>query len=326
MRPLLLIALLLGDFGWIPPATPPQTQYVLVSFDGAGDSADVDRWLAVGRAVDAHFTFFLSGVYLLAGDRAERYRPPRHAPGSSDIGFAIALPGTDVRANIAQLVRALNDAAAAGHEVAAHFNGHFCGRGAGAVGSWGPADWRAEIAEFTELVGWVGPNNDLSDVAPTFGPAVGARTPCLEGILPFERQALAAAGYRYDASEPADRGPVRADGVWEIPIRSMEVAGTPYRTLATDYNLYLDQSQAEDADPALLPAFRAQAIATYRAYFRRHYEGNREPMMFAHHFEDWNGGIYASALEQLLAEICRMRDVRCVSYRELVDVLDGAGR
>lgn len=320
------MALLLGDFGWIPPATPPQVQYVVVSFDGAGDSADVDRWLAVGRAVDAHFTLFLSGVYLLAGDRAERYRPPRHAAGSSDIGFAIALPGTDVRVDIAQLVRALNDADGAGHEVASHFNGHFCGRGAGGISTWGPADWRTEIAAFADLVDHVGAHNDLSGVAPTFGAVIGARTPCLEGILPFEREALAAAGYRYDASEPADRGPYRADGVWEIPIRSMEVAGASYRTLATDYNLYLDQSQAEDADPALLPALRAQAVATYRAYFRRQYDSAREPVMFAHHFEDWNGGIYSSALEQILAEVCRMRDVRCVSYRELVDVLDQGGR
>ena len=106
----------------------------------------------------------------------------------------------------------------------------------------------------------------------------------------------------------------------------MEVAGARYRTLATDYNVYLNQSQAEDADPALLPALRAQALATYRQYFRSHYDGSREPVVFAHHFEDWNGGIYSSALEQVLAEVCGRRDVRCVSYRELVDTLDATSR
>ena len=231
-----------------------------------------------------------------------------------------------MRSNIEDLVAALDRADAAGHEIASHFNGHFCGRSAGAVGSWGPEDWRREIAAFADLVANVGSHNDLRGAAATFGPALGARTPCLEGMLAFERQALAAAGYRYDASEPADRGPYRAEGVWEIPIPLMDVAGAGYRTLATDYNLYLNQSQAEDADPALLSTLREQTLASYREYFRSHYEGSREPVVFAHHFEDWNGGIYSSVLEQVLAEVCGRRDVRCLSYRELVDALEAAER
>ena len=321
MRLVLLALLLFGDAGWLPPAVTPPLQFVVVGFDGAGDAADLRHWLEVGASVHARFTFFLSGVYLLAGDRAQLYVPPRHRAGASDIGFAIAPAGTDVRSNIEDLVATLDRADAAGHEIASHFNGHFCGRSAGAVGSWGPVDWQREIAAFADLVASVGPHNDLPGVEATFAPT-GARTPCLEGMLPFERQALAAAGYRYDASEPADRAPYRAEGVWEIPIPLLDVAGAGYRTLATDYNLYLNQSQAEDADPLVLPELRAQALATYRDYFRSHYDGSREPVVFAHHFEDWNGGIYSSVLEQVLAEVCGRSDVRCVTYRELVDALD----
>jgi hypothetical protein len=322
VRYVLLMLLLLGDGGWLPPARPAPSQFVVVSFDGAGDAADVDRWVAVGARTNARFTFFLSGVYLLAGDRAQIYRPPQHHPGASDIGFAIAFPGEDVRVNIGRLVRSLNDADAAGHEVASHFNGHFCGRAAGAVGSWGPADWGHEIEAFRDLVTNVDAHNDLGGASVAFDARGGARTPCLEGVLAFERGALGAAGYRYDASEPADRAPYRADGIWEIPIQLMRVAGTADRTLATDYNLYLYQSQATDADPADLASLRAQALATYRSYFWTHYEGAREPVIFAHHFEDWNDGLYSSVLEQVLAEVCVLRDVRCVSYRTLVDELD----
>jgi len=326
MRLVLLLVLLFGDGGWVPSAGPARVQYVVVSFDGAGDAADLKRWTAIGATTDARFTFFLSGVYLLAGDRAQLYRPPQHRPGASDIGFAIAPRGTDVRANIGDLVAALNDAHATGHEVASHFNGHFCGRSAGAVAAWGPNDWRREIAAFDFLVGHVGENNELVGLTTMFSAPVGARTPCLEGVLTFERQALAAAGYRYDASEPADRAPYRTDGVWEIPIPLMDVASAGHRTLATDYNLYLDQSQAVDTDPAAWPALRDQVIATYRAYFWSHYDGSRKPVIFAHHFEDWNGDIYSSALEQVLAEVCRVRDVRCVPYRDLIAALDSMSR
>ncbi|HEX9496215.1 MAG TPA: hypothetical protein VGA38_10685 [Candidatus Limnocylindria bacterium] len=328
MRVLLLMLLLVGDAG-IPepgPQAQPRPQYVIVSFDGAGDAEHLDHWTAVGDRVGARFTFFLSGVYLLDGDRANLYQPPRHRAGVSDIGFAIAPPGTDVRRNIADLVRSLNAASVDGHEIASHFNGHFCGRGPGAVGGWGPADWSREIDAFDDLVGQVAEHNDLPGMRTAFGRIAGARTPCFEGIAAFERQAIAAHGYRYDASEPGGGAPYRADGIWEIPIPLMEVAGAGYRTLATDYNLYLNQSRAEDVSPDEASAFRAQAYESYRALFWSRYDGAREPVIIAHHFEDWNDGAYSLALEGLLAEVCHLRDVRCATYRDLVDALDAGSR
>lgn len=325
MRLLLLMLLLAGDGGIPEPGPEPRPQYVVVSFDGAGDVEHLDRWMAVGERAGARFTFFLSGVYLLAGDRAARYQPPRHPAGASDIGFAIAPAGTDVRRNIADLVRSLNAAVDAGHEVASHFNGHFCGRGPGAVGGWGPGDWSREIDAFDDLVSHVAEHNDLPGTRTAFGRVVGARTPCFEGIPAFERRAIAAHGYRYDASEPAGGAPYRVDGIWEIPIPLMDVSGAGYRTLATDYNLYLNQSLAEDVGPREASAFRAQTYESYRTLFWSRYDGAREPVIIAHHFEDWNDGAYSLALERLLEDVCRLRDVRCVAYRDLVDALDAGG-
>lgn len=323
MRLLLALLLLVGDNGFPGPGPEPRPQYVIVSFDGAGDVEHLDHWTNVGDRVGARFTFFLSGVYLLAGDRAARYQPPRHPSGVSDIGFAIAPAGTDVRHNVADLVRSLNAAADAGHEIASHFNGHFCGRSPGAVGGWGPADWSREIDAFDDLVAHVAEHNDLAATQTRFGRVIGARTPCFEGIPAFERQAIAAHGYRYDATEPGGGAPYRVDGIWEIPVPLMDVAGAGYRTLATDYNLYLNQSGAVDVRPDEARALRAQAYASYRALFWSRYDGARDPVIIAHHFEDWNDGAYSSALEQLLAEVCGLRDVRCVTYRDLIDALDG---
>jgi hypothetical protein len=45
-----------------------------------------EYWRAVARRVHAHFTFFVSGVYLVDWAHHDRYSPPRHARGRSDIG------------------------------------------------------------------------------------------------------------------------------------------------------------------------------------------------------------------------------------------------
>src|SRR5438874_11378398 len=68
------------------PARPPQ--FVVVSFDGSGGIRLWPYWRAVARRAGAHFTFFVSGVYLLPEADRRRYHAPRHAAGVSDIWFA----------------------------------------------------------------------------------------------------------------------------------------------------------------------------------------------------------------------------------------------
>jgi hypothetical protein len=56
--------------------------------------------------------------------------------------------------------------------------------------------------------------------------------------------------------------------------------------------------------------------------FERAYKGNRAPLIIGNHFESWNGGTYMRAVEEVVEEVCTKSDVRCVSFRQLVDWLD----
>src|SRR5689334_22465957 len=53
---------------------PPQ--FVVVSFDGSGGIRLWPYWRAVARRAGAHFTFFVSGVYLLPDTQRFRYHAP----------------------------------------------------------------------------------------------------------------------------------------------------------------------------------------------------------------------------------------------------------
>src|ERR687888_2576123 len=67
---------------------PARPQFVVVSFDGSGGIRLWPYWRSVARRAHAHFTFFVSGVYLLPEGRRLEYHPPRHRPGASEIWFA----------------------------------------------------------------------------------------------------------------------------------------------------------------------------------------------------------------------------------------------
>ncbi|MEU4672920.1 hypothetical protein AB0F91_34390 [Amycolatopsis sp. NPDC023774] len=83
---------------------PPQ--FVLFSFDGAGSHEHWQRVLSPVKSVNAHFSGFLSGSYLLTNDQRDQYRDPGHRPGKATIGFG----GSD--ADIRTLVADLNTAVA----------------------------------------------------------------------------------------------------------------------------------------------------------------------------------------------------------------------
>jgi hypothetical protein len=56
--------------------------------------------------------------------------------------------------------------------------------------------------------------------------------------------------------------------------------------------------------------------------FQRAYDGNRAPLIIGNHFESWNGGTYMRAVEEVIETVCTKEEVRCVSFRQLVDWLD----
>jgi hypothetical protein len=90
-----------------------------------------------------------------------------------------------------------------------------------------------------------------------------------------------------------------------------------------DYNLMYKQSNGNlHGDPAMYPTWRAQAREAYLAGFQRAYTTNRAPLFIGNHFEQWNGGIYMDAVEDVIRTIAGQPDVRLVSFRQLVAWLE----
>jgi hypothetical protein len=290
---------------------PPQ--FVVVSFDGSGGSRLWRYWRSVGRRAGAHFTFFVSGVYLLDWSRRDLYRPPRHEAGRSDIGFALEDEGGPL-AMLRQIAAAYGE----GHEIGTHYNGHFCAPYAGSVGEWTAADWNRELGQFDELL------FHANRYELPFGPAevVGGRTPCLQGDLSILYPVLARRGFRYDASRQAPFGtwPSRVDGIWSVPLLEIPFVGHTFRVVSMDYNLLANQVGESPA------TIEREMYASLLGAFRTSYRGNRAPLSIGFHFETWDSWAYDHALTRFLLRVCSLREVRCASNRELVDWLDASAR
>ncbi len=56
--------------------------------------------------------------------------------------------------------------------------------------------------------------------------------------------------------------------------------------------------------------------------FERAYGGNRAPLVIGNHFESWNGSTYMRAVQEVVERVCTRPEVRCVSFRRLVDWLE----
>jgi hypothetical protein len=153
---------------------------------------------------------------------------------------------------------------------------------------------------------------------------VGERTPCLQGRLSVLYHVLALRGFRYDGSALAPLGswPRRRLGIWSVPLLELPFPGHSFRVVSMDYNLFANQTGGVTAAPSVEPRIERETYVTLRHAFRQSYRGNRAPFVFGMHFETWNHWAYDRALKRFLLETCRLTDVRCVSYRELLDWLD----
>jgi len=304
---------------------------VVVSFDGSGGVRLWTYWRSIARRAHAHFTFFVSGVYLLDEARRKLYHPPRHPPGTSDIGFAQASGDETARARVRGMLRQIVAAHGEGHEIGTHFNGHFCAPYPGNVGTWTAADWRSELDQFDKLLFRASANNTLRPpVRLPFGSAevVGERTPCLQGNLPTLYRVLARRGFRYDASRLGLLGdwPRRERGIWSVPLIEIPLIGHTYKVVSMDYNLFANQTAAVSGPPLAAPAIERETYLSLRHAFRASYFGNRAPLSIGYHFETWNHWAYDHALARLLGEICELPEVRCTTIRGLVDWLDAQPR
>ena len=284
---------------------------MVVSFDGAGGTRLWTYWRSVARRAHAHFTFFASGVYLLPRSQSAEYQPPRHAPGSSDIGFALD------RSSVRGMRRQMAAAYAEGHEIGTHFNGHFCAPYDGSVGEWSRADWGRELDEFFELL-----RPGQQGLPFGSGEVVGARTPCLEGNLGALHPVLERRGFRYDASQTALLGtwPWRRRRLWSMPLLELPFIGHTYNVVSMDYNFLANQTAVPPA------SIERETFLTLRQAFLASYYGNRAPLSIGMHFETWNSWAYNHAVARLVRGVCTLPEVRCVSYRELVDWLDAQPR
>ncbi|MFD4143694.1 hypothetical protein [Streptomyces sp. NPDC058572] len=302
-----------------PGQQPPQ--FVVFSWDGAGEDSQklFSHFREVGKKYGATMTYFLSGLYLLPEGKATLYDPPQHAPGSSDIGF------NDL-AGIKDTVRELRGAWLDGNEVGTHFNGHFCGNDGG-VGTWSVEEWKSEISQAKSFVRNWKTNSGLTALEPLpfdyDKELIGARTPCLEGRENFLR-AASDLGFRYDTSGISSQvWPTKERGLWNFSLQMVPVPGRAFETLAMDYNFMVNQSgTSTQGDPAKHDYWGNQMRDGLIQAFDRAHGGNRAPLIIGNHFESWNGGAYMRAVEQTIATVCVLRDVKCVSFRQLADWLD----
>ena len=104
-----------------PGQKPPQ--FVVVSFDGSCETPEgiMRHYLDTAKAVDGRFTFNLSAVCVLPRTDAKyAYQAPDRPAGQSDIGFAVP-------EWVPSRITTWTEAYRAGHEIATHYVGHFCG-------------------------------------------------------------------------------------------------------------------------------------------------------------------------------------------------------
>jgi hypothetical protein len=297
---------------------PPQ--FVVVSWDGAAElpSGLLTRFRRVAQDVGGAMTLFLSGIYMLPESRHTAYRPPRRAPGASDIPFL-------TEASVRRTIVGIGEAWLEGHEIGTHFNGHFCGpRG---VAAFSEDDWRVEIDEAYRLVSSWRTLTGFTDLpALPFdyrAELVGARTPCLEGrarLLPV----AARLGWRYDSSGTRRQTwPSKdAHGLWDLSMATIPLGHR--EVLAMDYNFMYQfcRGDINAGSAAQRLTWRTKATEALLAGFDRAYAGNRAPYVIGNHFEQWNGGIYMDAVEDAVRAMAAKPGVRFVSFRQLVDWLE----
>ncbi|WP_229332429.1 hypothetical protein, partial [Streptomyces sp. UNOC14_S4] len=302
-----------------PGEKPPQ--FVVFSWDGAlqGDDEQFSHFREVAKENNAQMTFFLTGTYLLPKSKASAYQPPQHKRGEMAISYA-----TDQ--HIRDTLEQLRGAWLEGNEIGTHFNGHFCGAKGG--GDWSVAEWKSEIEQSYSFVENWKTNTGYKDLPPLpfdyRKELAGGRAPCLEG----QKNLLKAAksfGWRYDASSPGDFQiwPSRTDGIWNFPLQLLPYPGTEQQVLSMDFNFLYNQSgDNTKGDPAKYEQWRKLTRDGYLNGFERVYNGSRAPMFIGNHFEDWNGGIYMKAVEDVVKSVCTRDGVRCVTFKQLADWLD----
>jgi peptidoglycan/xylan/chitin deacetylase (PgdA/CDA1 family) len=313
ITPAVIIASALAASSVVAETTKPQ--YVLISFDGAHDNKLWTRSRKLAKNNNAHFTYFLSCVFLMTKKDRRDYQPPHKRAGSSNVGFALS--DDEVVTRLDNIWQAHLE----GNEIASHGCGHFDGT------NWSTADWDKEIREFRRITADAYKNNAIEGEPDGWQELArkginGFRAPYLAASKPVQ-DALKANGFRYQASS-ITRGP-------ELPQINSRFAsfglplipeGPSQRVIVgMDYNLYVRHSKGKEA-PAQSAEFEERAYKAFRAAFDKQYEGERIPLQLGFHFVLMNDGAYWRAMERLVSEVCNKPDVKCTTYNDYLNSTD----
>ncbi len=298
------------------PVRPKQA--VIISFDSARDISQWKRSRALAERTGAHFTYFLSCVFLLTKDTRGAYAGPHKAAGKSNIGFAAS------KDEVAERLEQIRLASAEGHEIGSHACGHFDGK------DWTKADWLAEFASFKHVFenayainGIEGEPADWRDFA---GKAVtGFRAPYLSTSAALY-QALPRAGFDYDASgvSKGPAAPRTIGGVTRFTLPQIAEGPKGRPVIAMDYNFYVRHSGGFER-PNQSADFEERTYQAFEAAFERQYRGERIPLELGFHFTLMNNGAYWNALERFASEVCVKADVECISFHDYLSRMKTAG-
>lgn len=297
-----------------PGQQPPQ--FVIFSFDGAGGYDKWMQFMQVADEVNARFTGFLSGVYLLDDDHAGAYTGPGHNPGASSIGFG-GTPDT-----VKQLIDTLNTAYSKGYEIGTHYNGHFCSGNNPSGANWSAADWKSELNQFFYFLTNTVEINGYTD-APALQIPVsaiqGGRTQCLEGTPDTVFPALEAHSMSYDTSEvgQAIDWPKKIGNIWEFYMPWVTVPATGKANIAMDYNFWYAFNKAKE-EPGRAPEFSQMVLDTYRSMYDAAFNGNRAPLVIGNHFNNWSGNAFNPAALSFMQEVCTKPDTVCTTYQNVI--------
>ncbi|HWT63772.1 MAG TPA: polysaccharide deacetylase [Ochrobactrum sp.] len=299
-------------------AETAKPQYVLISFDGAHDNKLWTRSRELAKNNNAHFTYFLSCVFLMTKQDRRDYQPPHKRAGASNVGFALSHDEVVTRLdNVWQ-------AHLEGNEIASHGCGHFDGTG------WSTADWDKEIKEFRRITADAYKNNGIQGEPEGWQELArkginGFRAPYLAASKPVQ-DALKANGFRYQASSitrgpelPQINGPFASFG---LPL--IQEGPSQRVIVGMDYNLYVRHSKGKEA-PAQSAEFEERAYKAFRTAFDKQYDGERIPLQLGFHFVLMNDGAYWRAMERLVTEVCNKPDVKCTTYNDYLNSLDISG-
>lgn len=301
-------------------------QFVLISFDG---SKSVDIWKDIRALKDEmkasgtpiNVTHFLNAAYFLTEETRNLYTGPGQGMGRTNIGISDGIE--DIRARITEANMAIAD----GDEIAPHTVGHFSGL------SWSKEDWENELSSFDRIMfglDTIYSNENLPQLHLKKEDIVGFRAPYLDKS-PGLYEALHTLQYRYDSSEVGignDWPAQDKEGMWHIPLGTLYVGPNKTPILAMDYNIYVHDTQAIDSmkkDTEEWKRAYADTLMGWREYFDRNYNGSRAPVLVAYHFGKWNDSLYWEVLKDLTRQVCGKPEVRCGTFRELVEYLDEYG-